>query len=89
MILDRGSPREVIVVAMEIASGDYERLAGCIANSKRVKWDIDTDVIGDRKLDFADQFLPGGGGLLVRFRSKRLRVRGAEQDRADTRATNT
>jgi len=44
-----------------------ERFARCIAASKRVRWDIEADVIRDRRLDRASKFLPDGlslaGGL--------------------------
>jgi hypothetical protein len=37
-----------------------ERYARCIASSKRVRWDIETDVIRGRRLDRANKFLPDG-----------------------------
>ena len=37
-----------------------ERYASCIASSKRVRWDIETDVIRDRQFDRANKFLPDG-----------------------------
>ncbi|HKA46303.1 MAG TPA: hypothetical protein VKF40_30200 [Burkholderiales bacterium] len=37
-----------------------ERYAKCIANSKRVRWDIDRDVIRGRVFDFTKKFLPDG-----------------------------
>jgi hypothetical protein len=37
-----------------------ERFARCIAASKRVSWDIETDVIRGRQFDLADKFLPDG-----------------------------
>ena len=37
-----------------------ERFARCIAASKRVRWDIEADVIRDRRLDRASKFLPDG-----------------------------
>jgi hypothetical protein len=39
------------------------RYARCIKASKKVRWDIDADVIRDRKLDFAQKFLPDGLSL--------------------------
>jgi hypothetical protein len=36
-----------------------ERFAKCIASSKRVRWDIETDVIRGRRFDGASKFLPG------------------------------
>jgi hypothetical protein len=41
-----------------IANGD--RYARCIAASKRIRWDIDKDVIRDRRFDFTKKFLPDG-----------------------------
>ena len=35
-----------------------ERYAKCIEVSKRIRWDIDRDVIRGRRLDFALKFLP-------------------------------
>jgi hypothetical protein len=37
-----------------------DRYARCIEVSKRVRWDIDRDVIRGRTLDFAKKFLPDG-----------------------------
>jgi hypothetical protein len=37
-----------------------ERYAGCIAGSKRVRWDIEADVIRGRNFDRATKFLPDG-----------------------------
>jgi hypothetical protein len=37
-----------------------ERFARCVANSKRVRWDIDKDVIRGRSFDLAHKFLPDG-----------------------------
>src|SRR5262245_42992257 len=41
-------------------SSDEERYARCIAVSKRVRWDIDKDVIRGRSFNRADKFLPDG-----------------------------
>jgi hypothetical protein len=46
------------------ASSDQERYARCIAVSKRVRWDIDKDVIRGRAFDRADKFLPDGLSLV-------------------------
>jgi hypothetical protein len=35
-----------------------------VANSRRVRWDIDKDVIRDREFDFTDYFLPDGLSLI-------------------------
>lgn len=37
-----------------------ERYAKCIAASKRIRWDIDNDVIRGREFDFSEKFLPDG-----------------------------
>lgn len=39
---------------------DADRYAKCVANSKRVRWDIDRDVIRGRSFDFRRKFLPDG-----------------------------
>ena len=44
-----------------------ERFARCIAASKRVRWDIEADVIRDRRLDRARKFLPDGLSLAGRL----------------------
>ena len=40
------------------------RYARCIQASKRIRWDIDTDVIRGRTLDVAQKFLPDGLSLV-------------------------
>jgi hypothetical protein len=37
---------------------DKERYAKCIEVSKRVRWDIDNDIIRGREFDFSQKFLP-------------------------------
>ena len=44
-----------------------ERLARCIAASKRVRWDIDLDVIRGRTFDTSKKYLPDGLSLLAKF----------------------
>jgi hypothetical protein len=44
-----------------------ERFARCIASSKRVRWDIETDVIRGRRFDRANKFLPDGLTLVNRL----------------------
>jgi len=39
---------------------DSARYAKCVEVSKRVRWDIDRDVIRDREFDFTKKFLPDG-----------------------------
>jgi hypothetical protein len=44
-----------------------ERFARCIAASKRMRWDVETDVIRGRRFDRADKFLPEGLTLARRL----------------------
>lgn len=46
---------------------DSARYARCIQASKRVRWDIDEDVIRGRSFDAADKFLPDGLSLAEAF----------------------
>ncbi len=46
------------------ASQVRERYARCISASKRIRWDIDADVIRGRALDVAHKFLPDGLSLV-------------------------
>jgi len=39
---------------------DTDRYSQCIEASKRIRWDIDKDVIRGRQFDFSDKFLPDG-----------------------------
>ena len=41
-------------------SANTARYARCISASKRVRWDIDADVIRGRQFDLSQQFLPNG-----------------------------
>jgi hypothetical protein len=45
---------------------DSARYAKCIEVSKRVRWDIDRDVIRHREIDFTKKFLPDGLSLVER-----------------------
>lgn len=45
-------------------SADTQRYARCIAASRRIRWDIDQDVIRGRTLDLAHKFLPDGLSLV-------------------------
>jgi len=47
-------------VAQQQQQGDAGRYAKCIEVSKRIRWDIDRDVIRGRKFDFSRKFLPDG-----------------------------
>ena len=46
---------------------DGSRYARCIQSSKRVRWDIDEDVIRGRRFDTAHKFLPDGLSLVEAF----------------------
>jgi len=46
---------------------DRDPYARCIQASKRVRWDIDDDVIRGRRFDAAHKFLPGGLSLADAF----------------------
>ncbi|RPI58264.1 MAG: hypothetical protein EHM50_10865, partial [Lysobacterales bacterium] len=46
------------------ANATSARYARCIAASKRIRWDIDEDVIRGRPLDVADDYLPEGLSLV-------------------------
>lgn len=48
-------------------SADGSRYARCIEASKRVRWDIDEDVIRGRRFDAAHKFLPDGLSLAEKF----------------------
>ena len=41
-------------------TNDHQRYARCIQVSKRVRWDIDADVIRGRDFDYSRTFLPAG-----------------------------
>jgi len=46
---------------------DSARYAKCVAVSKRIRWDIDRDVIRHREFDFAKKFLPDGLSFVDRL----------------------
>jgi hypothetical protein len=46
---------------------DTQRYAKCIEVSKRIRWDIERDVIRGRKLDFSKTFLPDGLSMAARL----------------------
>jgi hypothetical protein len=48
-------------------TSDSERYARCIRTSKRVRWDVDKDVIRGRRFDAAHKFLPDGLSLADAF----------------------
>jgi hypothetical protein len=44
-----------------------DRYARCVETSKRVRWDIEKDVILGRRFDAAHKFLPDGLSLIDAF----------------------
>jgi len=47
--------------------GSDHRYAKCVENSRRVRWDIDKDVIRGREFDFSGHFLPDGLSMVSRL----------------------
>jgi hypothetical protein len=54
---------------MQVATqrDDHARYAKCVEVSKRIRWDIDRDVIRGRSFDFSKKFLPDGLSRLGRL----------------------
>jgi hypothetical protein len=50
-----------------IPAAESKRYAKCVEVSKRIRWDIDRDVIKGRKFDFAKKFLPDGLSNVTAF----------------------
>jgi hypothetical protein len=48
-------------------TSDHDRYAKCIEVSKRVRWDIDKDVLRGRDFDFSQKFLPDGISKIDQF----------------------
>jgi len=46
------------VVTETLSPADAARYAKCVEVSKRIRWDIDRDVLRGRRFDFAQKFLP-------------------------------
>jgi hypothetical protein len=53
------SLKEAIMQATQVQN-DTRRYAKCVEVSKRIRWDIDRDVIRGRSFDFSKKFLPDG-----------------------------
>jgi len=51
----------------DVAAADSQRYARCIEVSRRVRWEIDRDVIRGRDFDFDRTFLPAGLSLVDRL----------------------
>ena len=65
-------------------TGTTQRYARCIEASRRVRWEIDADVIRGRSFDFGQSFLPDGltrGSRLGFLRSAERRLLGQIQGR--------
>jgi len=54
------NPGSMSGVPANAATTKSDRYARCIAASKRIRWDIDQDVIRGRRFDLAKKFLPDG-----------------------------
>ena len=52
---------------MTVPRSSGNRYAKCIEVSKRIRWDIDDDVIRGRKFDFTRKFLPDGLSMVARL----------------------
>src|SRR5436190_791777 len=63
-----GAPRkETEMNVISNIRDSTERYARCIRSSKRVRWDIETDVIRGRRFDTSHKFLPDGLSLADAF----------------------
>ena len=70
------------------------RYARCIESSKRVRWDIDEDVIRGRHFDAAHKFLPDGLSLAGAFTTlspdeRRFMSQNQGRDRKSTRLNSS
>ena len=55
---------EAPMMANDSAAGDQARYARALKASKRIRWDIDADVIRGREFDYSHKFLPDGLSLV-------------------------
>jgi hypothetical protein len=53
--------------SMPLPAVETARYAKCVEVSKRIRWDIDRDVIRNRKFDFTKKFLPDGLSFVDRL----------------------
>jgi hypothetical protein len=58
------TPPAVPGAVPDAGAARHPRYARCIDNSKRVRWDIDRDVIRGRRLDYSKTFMPVGLSLV-------------------------
>ena len=58
--MQSATPVSAHVPAARAVAPALQRYAKCIEASKRIRWDIDRDVIRGRQFDFAKKFLPDG-----------------------------
>jgi hypothetical protein len=72
-LTDRRLPSAIIageaqkMNAIDKVSDGSERNARCVESSKRVRWDIDKDVIRGRRFDLAHKFLPDALAMVDAF----------------------
>src|SRR5262249_32665629 len=59
-----GREMQTAVNATPINDGRYGR---CLENSRRIRWDIDKDVIRGREFDYSGLFLPDGLSMISRL----------------------
>jgi hypothetical protein len=67
IVCRRRTGKEIEMNVMSKISESSERYARCIQSSKRVRWDIDKDVIRGREFDAGHKFLPDGLSLADAF----------------------
>jgi hypothetical protein len=59
--------RRIDPMDMTVPRHSGNRYAKCIEVSKRIRWDIDTDVLRGRDFDFSQKFLPDGLSMAARL----------------------
>jgi DNA-binding Lrp family transcriptional regulator len=58
--MNTGEPMTVAELTRGTAPTETKRYARCIEASKRIRWEIERDVIQGRRFDFSQRFLPEG-----------------------------